>query len=62
MRLTRYETALLCCALESAATCADTCAEQDTLSELLIRLGETAPYAPFNTAADWRQSRLSCPA
>jgi hypothetical protein len=60
MRLTRFEAALVCCALESAAHCAETAAEQNALSELLIRLGEAAPFAPFATAAHWRQSRLGC--
>jgi hypothetical protein len=62
MRLTRYEAALLSCAIESAANCADLPGEQDTLESLLNRLAALSPYAPFATAADWRQSRLGCAA
>jgi hypothetical protein len=61
MRLTRYEAALLSCALESAAHCADLPGEQDALETLLARLAALSPYAPFTTAADWRLSRLGCP-
>ena len=62
MRLTRYEAALLSCAIESAAHCADLPGEQDTLESLLTQLAALSPYAPFTTAADWRQSRLGCAA
>ena len=60
MRITRYEAALLSCAIESAAHCADLPGERDTLETLLTRLAALSPYAPFATAADWRQSRLGC--